>query len=685
MPTESQPPGTSVALNQVFPPYSPVTNKSQPPFGPVIYDLGTITPQPLVVSPSGPVANRSVTPGLNQYDLRGTTTKTGVGGKGGVGPYRGTINAGSDLFASLSQTDQVSDSIFAETARRPMTVVNDPGTASAPGTGRMAFQVLRDGSLIMTGRTTPSTGDQQVNLTQLINGPHFLGDASAVTDAAGITHVFGRDLATGGLTQYIFNPRSALSHQWTAQQLGTPPGNTTLDATPSAFLDSVHGAGAMVTTSAGHLLVYDPSLSATPLDLTAAAPSMLVYSSVGVVEVDGEVYAYGTDQKGDLIEYSYAAAAGPSSLTAANVRFIINASDPNNTFPHVFQDVDAVSDGATRQLFMTNGYSELVHVAVGPGNQISGENVTQEVENGPASQIIGYAAYQVPYAGRIYSETAPLVDPVTHDLYVYGTNGRDLVEFHRPAGGSWQVIDLTNNVNGGNPDTSTANKIFGAPGAYMLPNGSQHILMIDEEGEVIEYYQLGGRGSVFNTQNITLDQGQATAPTTNLPPTEHPTKQPQHIGPNATLLVPDPYDPVGHPFQGVGVLQNPHQRAAFRFVAPRSGTVVASLLVPFAALELESFNPHGRLLHRNQHPERITNALGQTYYQSQTVLQVVSGKTYYFLVKGTPRPKSPTRPPGFGNFVLEANYSQGTGSTVTTLATSSRIPHGPLRVKARKS
>src|SRR5262249_32273069 len=151
-------------------------------------------------------------------------------------------------------------------------------------------------------------------------------------------------------------------------------------------------------------------------------------------------------------------------------------------------------------------------------------------------------------------------------LFVYGTNGRDLVEFHLPAGGTWQVINLTNDVTGSTSarpaPTLSANRSFGAPGAYILPDGSQHVLMIDEEGEVIEYYQIGGRGSLFNTQNIVLGQVQGTVPTANLPATGHPPKQPQHIGPHATLLVPDQYFPLEHPFQGTGVLQNPHQRAA---------------------------------------------------------------------------------------------------------------------------
>ena len=41
--------------------------------------------------------------------------------------------------------------------------------------------------------------------------------------------------------------------------------------------------------------------------------------------------------------------------------------------------------------------------------------------------------------------------------------GRDLVEFHLPAGGSWQVTNLTNNVLGNPASNLPANRVFGAP------------------------------------------------------------------------------------------------------------------------------------------------------------------------------------------------------------------------------
>ena len=653
MKPETTPTSASIALNN-----------------PVVYNLGTIPSQKLIVDSAGSTPNQSTTTGLNQYDVLGVVSN----GKG-QGPFRGTLTAGSVVFGSLTQNDQVAGVTFAESARRQMAVVDDPGTPNTPGTGRMAFQVLRDGSLVLSGRSTPNLGDQQSNLTQLYNGPRFFGDVSAMTDSSGIVHVFGRDLDTGGLTQYLYNPQA--TPQWSFQRLPAPAG-VVLASDPSTFLDSVRGVGVMVTTSAGHLLVYDPSTSSTPIDLTAVAPNMLVYSSVGAIEVGGRIYAYGTDQKGDLIEYSYDVAAGPSSMTASDVRFIINASDPNNTFPAVFQDVNVIADGDTREIFVTDGHSQLVHVAVGPGDQITAENVTLNLDKGPGPQIVGYSDYQRPYAGRVYSELSAMIDPVTHDLYVFGTNGRDLIEFHRPSGGSWQVIDLTNNVLGNPAVNLPANRVFGAPAAYMVGDGSIHVLQIDEEGEVVEYYQLG-RGTTFNTQNITLLLSQVTGQTT-LPPPPSPTgPHSTQIGPRATPLSQNPSGPSGLWFQNVGVLQNRHDRASYRFVATHSGTVVVNLQVAFAIVELDAYNKRRRLIHRVRKPILITDALGVSSYQSQFSLNVVAGETYYFLVKGLPGSRTHTGVPGFGSYTLNLKYTQVTAASTTPVALVVKGPRGPLR------
>jgi hypothetical protein len=110
----------------------------------------------------------------------------------------------------------------------------------------------------------------------------------------------------------------------------------------------------------------------------------------------------------------------------------------------------------------------------------------------------------MPFAGRVYGDLSAAVDPASGDIYVEGTNGRDLVEFHLPArpGSLWQVTDLTNAL--------PANRVFGTPAIYILPNGDRHILMINEDAELIEYYNVVP--GQLSTQNITLSLGNSGSP-----------------------------------------------------------------------------------------------------------------------------------------------------------------------------
>jgi hypothetical protein len=168
--------------------------------------------------------------GLNQYPDVGPN----VGNNSqGAGPLRGTLSAGSDLFGSLTQSDRVSDTIFAETARRPMSVTPGPGTA------RQAFQVLRSGHLIMTYSNNGEIVSHQLDITQRTNGPAITGDPSAVTDANGIVHVFGRD-SQDRLIEYQINPKAIQLDPNTVKEtyltLPAPPaGVGFIAANPTAF------------------------------------------------------------------------------------------------------------------------------------------------------------------------------------------------------------------------------------------------------------------------------------------------------------------------------------------------------------------------------------------------------------------------------------------------------------------
>ena len=95
---------------------------------------------------------------------------------------------------------------------------------------------------------------------------------------------------------------------------------------------------------------------------------------------------------------------------------------------------------------------------------------------------------------------------------MYGTNGGELIEFTRDASGKWRVGNLTNDIKSTdgvkNNSRIPANFVFGAPSVYEDQLGERHILQINADGEVIEYYMLANEAQKrFHTQNINLRIG----------------------------------------------------------------------------------------------------------------------------------------------------------------------------------
>ena len=268
--------------------------------------------------------------------------------------------------------------------------------------------------------------------------------------------------------------------------------------------------------------------------------------------------------------------------------------------------MEAILVGGVRHILGTNGFSQLVHIQIdAQGNVFDAENVSQSVQPTAA----GYSAYQQPFAGRVYSDLAVDIDPTTGVLYVYGTNGRDLVEFRRSPAGVWEATNLTNHLNGPN---DPANRVFGAPALLILPNGDRHILLINEDTEVVEYYKLAGLP--FATYNITLAQGNdpdtASFPNTLIDrPTASPGNQPDSptspptddhgstLGPQTTELT---FDPTAQQAVRSGQLESGNDADAFRFVAPRRGRIRVRVeaLTPGLKARFSVFNGRRRIIVR---------------------------------------------------------------------------------------
>jgi hypothetical protein len=349
----------------------------------------------------------------------------------------------------------------------------DPFPRRGPGWGRIA-------RVTITLPATPSSRDVPL----LADAP--VGDPSAVTGQDGVVHVFGRD-RRGSLSEYRYDPKAGT---WTTLTLAPLPATAGFaDSNPTAFLDPRLGAGAFVTTGDGHLVRFDSANgTATDLSVLPGWNAGRVYSSVGVAVLGNLVFIAATDQTGGMVRV--VVPAGGGSVSAAPLMLPAGI--------RVFQDVSALAAGGVVHVFGVDEAGELIHLTSGPdGNVLGAEDVTATGQ--PTAQ--GYSAYQQPFAGRVLPDVSVLAAP-DGTLTVYGTNGRDLVEFRRPPGGTSQIRDLTNAL--------PANRVFGGPAAYLLPDGEIHVLAINEDAEVIEYYRLSGQD--FSTQNITLALGNSGSP-----------------------------------------------------------------------------------------------------------------------------------------------------------------------------
>jgi hypothetical protein len=519
---------------------------------------------------TGPVYSddQSQLTGVDQYEVAAEVIR---GRNGNEGVFRGALNATNVLYGSIAQSDHLSTTVFAETSRRQMAVVPSPTAGNLAIRGRMAFQVLRDGSLILTARGDGSLLDKQMNLSDRLKAvaPPFSaiaidGDPTAIVDGQGRVNVLART-ASGDLVHFrymgawnstdgLFDPT-----RWTVNVIDVPNGNL-LAGEPVAFAESATKLAIFATTAEGHLLRHYLG-EAMFVDLTEGKPGFEVYASPGIVRQGNDVFVYASNQKGDLIEYSYA--AGASAAVARVVAATPFAAPAGGAYQQqsardvrVFQDIEVVLDNGVRHVYATDGNSRLVHIEANGTRAGYAENVSQLVANSledntidnetttvttggvtrevvtqtsmdiaANDQAFGQFPFQEPYVGRVYSGLEVLVGSDGRH-FIYGTEGSSLILFIRGGGqpDDWRVSNLTNDTYsiygdaGDRTDSRApaarvpANAVFGSPGGYIEDNGDRHIFQINAEGEVVEYYIVFNQvpsGSVarFHTQNINLRTG----------------------------------------------------------------------------------------------------------------------------------------------------------------------------------
>ncbi len=467
--------------------------------------------------------DQSTSDGLDQYRLEGAIPTDPPSPDRGFGAFRGFLSDGNVLYGSLSQSDQLSVSVFAESSRRRMAAVPSPFGSAGITQARMAFQVFRDGSLILTARGDGVIGDDQENLLRLLDAAGRLdqdasdfaisGEASAMTLPDGTVHVMGRS-SEAGVVIYSYTPAvgsTGWAHQdlfdperWTVSRRTVGLENHVLaeDTVPIAsFQYSGNSSDVFsATTAEGHWLAIPVSPSESVIDLTAESgmPDQgKVYSVVGTTQFEDTLFGYGTNQTGDVVQYSI-----PGDGTVS-----VKLLERPNEDTRLMRSVQAITIGDHRHLFGTDGVSRLVHWELSSSDFVAAENITNQTAD--SGRNAGYFQFQTGLTGRVLTDVAPVV--VDGTIFVYGTNGKELVEFIKPSDGPWRVGNLTNDTLstfGENTQSRVAaNSVFGAPAVYVDTNGGRHVLQINVEGEVVEYFTYGNllpgdEANRIHTQNV---------------------------------------------------------------------------------------------------------------------------------------------------------------------------------------
>lgn len=457
--------------------------------------------------------DRASLSGLDQYEISGSDPNIPSRGRG---LFRGAINAENTLYGSLAQSNLLSVTIFAESARRQMSAVASPlpSPAGAITQARMAFQVIRDGSVILTARGDATIADKQVNLlrelsdagrlTQPANTFAIAGEANAVTRADGSVHVMGRS-ASFGVVQYTYSPPTTGWDHDSIFDMDNWSVAIRTDGLDGLVLaeDTVPAGplGFSATTAEGHWLAIPIDPGETVRDLTkesATGPSgntdaakveaNRVYAAVGVTGSGDSLFGYGTNQTGSVVEYEIEI----NGKVTAKIIDPIGNNESEKRDHRMMRNVRAITIGDVRHLFATDGVSRLVHWTIDSSGRVQQENISQMTTADGGN--FGYFPFQKPFTGRVYTYVAPLVE-ADGTIRVYGTNGGDLVEFTLPPGGQWRVANLTNDTlatyGTDQPSRVPANAVFGGPTAYINNQGGRHVLQINAEGEVIEYFTYG--------------------------------------------------------------------------------------------------------------------------------------------------------------------------------------------------
>ena len=143
------------------------------------------------------------------------------------------------------------------------------------------------------------------------------------------------------------------------------------------------------------------------------------------------------------MQFSWADSGTPQTVTA---EMLIVPDAGRDTF--LFQGLDSLLTGdGKHHVFGADGHSRLVEVVVSDDLTVCSTNVTQQIDDDAANRATGYFPFQQPFVARVYPELAVLQTSTSaDDLYVYGTNGGDLVMFYKGDDTLWHAANLSNDT-----------------------------------------------------------------------------------------------------------------------------------------------------------------------------------------------------------------------------------------------
>jgi hypothetical protein len=368
--------------------------------------------------------------------------------------------------------------------------------------------------------------DQTANL----DGPTFIGDPSAITDASdGFVHVFGRAADTE-LVEYV-NDGKTPGQAWSAYNLTYEAGSTMgLGAAPDAVYDAAQGLlHVYAQGSNGDLLeyvndgaggrpwnVYDLSFFAGGGSAISGTPSAVYDAGQDLIHV------YVRSASGDLVEY---------------------LSD--HAYGHVWNAYDlSVAAGAGSAVAGSPGAvyipsQDLIHVYVQSANGDMDEYISDHAF-GRVWNAYDLSAYAG--GGSVISGTPePLYVSSVGLVHVYVRSwAGDLIEYVNDGayGRLWNSYDVSTTAYDGGP-------IVGTPSAVVDPTtGLIDVFVRPTSDDLVQYVPDGANGYLWNASDLT---------TTSLGPT---------VGTDPSAIVWDgavhvyaggPLAPGGPPRTGVGV------------------------------------------------------------------------------------------------------------------------------------